>query len=348
MGASASTEKDAANTLVLNAYLARIGFCSSEAQALMTRPPNAEDLSLLLTKHLTSVPFENLGQHCHPAEDGAPEVAKCDPTLKLEATLQKIVFDRRGGFCWEINFAFAWLLRSLGYVVRVANCNVITPGGPVPGHLCLFVDKLGPLPLLVDPGFGDAPRVPVPVSLDSPVSDSQIGDQYTLVKNDPSLYGQTAEHGKRFDMTLMRSRKTGMGGSAMAAFFELDMPPTAEMTPPEPLYIIGSSDNLPLDCQEFVDGLASVLVVAEQNFFSQKRMCLLATESGYVFVGKDYVKTIEHGKEVSRTQLTGEKAWREAIASVAGVNLTPDQTAAEARPLKVSAAASPKEVPPAA
>ena len=74
---------------------------------------------------------------------------------------------------------------------------MITPGGPVPGHLCLYVDGLGTAPLLVDPGFGDSPRVPLPATFDKPVTDRSYGDRYTLVKNDGSQFGQAAEHAKR-------------------------------------------------------------------------------------------------------------------------------------------------------
>merc|ERR1712013_911274 len=62
------------------------------------------------------------------------------PSLDVNETLQKLVLEGRGGFCWEINTAFAWLLSQLGYQVRFGSSNVLTPGGPIPGHLCLYVD----------------------------------------------------------------------------------------------------------------------------------------------------------------------------------------------------------------
>ena len=45
-------------------YLSRLGIDA----AIVDRPPNAEDLQDLLTAHLQSIPFENLGQHEHPSE----------------------------------------------------------------------------------------------------------------------------------------------------------------------------------------------------------------------------------------------------------------------------------------
>ena len=45
-------------------YLSRLGIDA----AIVDRDPNAEDLQALLTAHLSSIPFENLGQHNHPSE----------------------------------------------------------------------------------------------------------------------------------------------------------------------------------------------------------------------------------------------------------------------------------------
>ena len=39
-------------------------------------------------------------------------------TLATEALYEKIVIRRRGGYCFELNGLFAWLLRELGYNVR--------------------------------------------------------------------------------------------------------------------------------------------------------------------------------------------------------------------------------------
>ena len=72
---------------------------------------------------------------------------------QVHKSLRKLIFFKREGFCWEINFCFAWLLRSLKYKVRIAVSHVITPGGPIPGHLVLLVDGLeSDGAILVDPG----------------------------------------------------------------------------------------------------------------------------------------------------------------------------------------------------
>ncbi|EOD13157.1 hypothetical protein EMIHUDRAFT_212903 [Emiliania huxleyi CCMP1516] len=317
---------NAGNKCTLLAFLDRIGLYA-EAEALIAREPSAEDLSKLLHAFLLTVPFENLGQHAHPAlgdSVAAVPAAKHIPSLDVHKTLKKVVYDRRGGFCFELNFAFAWLLRSLGYKVRLSISYVITPGGPVPGHLALFVDGLGPQPLHVDPGFGDAPREPMAAVLGSTVTDSMIGDAYSFAPNDdPSAFGQTPEMAKRCGQVLMRSRKSGFGGSVMVDFVGLPEtpPPAPEMTPPEPVYLVNFDDDLALDCDEFKAGIAGVLADVEQNPFSQKRMCIMMREEGFDFVGKDYVKEMRHGKEVKREPLKDEAAYREALKQVAGITL---------------------------
>jgi N-hydroxyarylamine O-acetyltransferase len=107
--------------------------------------PNLDALARLHRRHLEQVPFENLSIHL-----GEPIVLD---TVELVA---KIVVRRRGGFCYELNGAFAWLLRSLGYRVDLLEAAVFTATG-TPGphfdHLVLRVRLEDPW--LVDVGFGD-------------------------------------------------------------------------------------------------------------------------------------------------------------------------------------------------
>lgn len=123
----------------VEAYLKRINYSGP-----LTRTP--ETLRALQLAHLTAVPFENLSIHA-----GEPIV------LEEEALFKKIVDDRRGGFCYECNGAFASLLRALGFEVTMLAAGVARPGGgfgPVFDHMTLMVtlDERW----LVDVGFGDS------------------------------------------------------------------------------------------------------------------------------------------------------------------------------------------------
>ncbi|MFD0886504.1 arylamine N-acetyltransferase [Streptosporangium algeriense] len=120
----------------MDEYLTRIG-------AGRPRRPDAEALSELHLRHLRTVPFENLSIHL-----GEPVV------LDEKALIDKIVGRRRGGFCYELNGAFAVLLRALGYRVTMLAARVFSDGslGPPFDHMALRVDA--PEPWLVDVGFG--------------------------------------------------------------------------------------------------------------------------------------------------------------------------------------------------
>jgi N-hydroxyarylamine O-acetyltransferase len=68
----------------------------------------------------------------------------------------KVVDRSRGGFCYELNGAFAWLLRRLGYHVELLEAGVFQQGQPGPhfDHMALRV-SLEEAQWLVDVGFGD-------------------------------------------------------------------------------------------------------------------------------------------------------------------------------------------------
>lgn len=129
-------------------------------------PPTIEQLAFLHEQHLLRVPFENLD-----IQLGVPIVLEEDNILK------KIVDDRRGGFCYELNTAFAWLLRQLGYNVKMFAAEVAREEGGfgIPfDHMVLHVMLDGAW--LADVGFGDSFRYPVPLM--SEVSIEQLGDRY--------------------------------------------------------------------------------------------------------------------------------------------------------------------------
>jgi N-hydroxyarylamine O-acetyltransferase len=127
-----------------DAYLARIG-------AERPAAPTAEALCSLQVAHVLHVPFEILD-----IVIGRPI------SLELPAIYDKIVVRRRGGFCYELNGLFAWLLEGLGYrVTRLSARTVDEEGalGPEFDHLVLRVDL--DEPWLVDVGFGDTFREPL-------------------------------------------------------------------------------------------------------------------------------------------------------------------------------------------
>jgi N-hydroxyarylamine O-acetyltransferase len=147
------------------AYLQRIGLA----------PPAAADaatLRVLHRAHQIAVPFENLSIHL-----GEPV------SLDEDDLVTKIVRNRRGGFCYELNGMFALLLETLGAQVTRAAARVHGAKGLGPpfDHLALFVrlpDGSGPW--LADVGFG---RHSVgPLMLDSRTEQQDQGGRFLLAE----------------------------------------------------------------------------------------------------------------------------------------------------------------------
>ncbi len=122
------------NEATVDAYLARIG-------AERPARPSDDALHDLHLRHLLSVPFENLSIHMGE-----------NIVLDHEALVSKIVDRRRGGFCYELNGAFAALLRALGFEVDLLAARVFLEDGlGVPyTHMALRVG-----PWLADVGYAD-------------------------------------------------------------------------------------------------------------------------------------------------------------------------------------------------
>jgi arylamine N-acetyltransferase len=103
-------------------YLDRIAYSGSTG-------PTAENLRALHRAHLLAVPFENLDISL-----GRKIVAN------ESAILAKVIDLRRGGFCYELNRAFAALLQALGFQVTLLSARVARESGgegPEFDHLSL-------------------------------------------------------------------------------------------------------------------------------------------------------------------------------------------------------------------
>lgn len=68
--------------------------------------PSIKLLGHLQTCHLYTIPYKNL------------DVAmKRDISFSIPDLFQKVIVQKRGGNCFELNLLFSWLLRELGFSV---------------------------------------------------------------------------------------------------------------------------------------------------------------------------------------------------------------------------------------
>jgi N-hydroxyarylamine O-acetyltransferase len=156
--------------MTLAAILNRIQYTGPHA-------PNLETLTTLAQQYLYSVPFENLDIHL-----GRPI------RMDLPYLFDKIVTQRRGGFCYESNILFADVLRRMGFDVTILSARMVFGEVVLPEfvHVTLLVklDK----PYLVDVANGPSFRKPLP--LDGSDTDTCDGKDYIVGQdqNDYALF----------------------------------------------------------------------------------------------------------------------------------------------------------------
>jgi len=165
---------------LVDAYLYHLSLTYGEVSAL-----DLAALSRLQATHLTMVPFENLDV-----------VAGIVPPVAAQTSVEKILSpkssapSRRGGWCFENNGAFAWLLTQLGFSVDLCGAAVQLHGpNTTLDHACLLV-SLECGKYLVDVGFGDSFTAPIPFVpgkvFDDPTGKYQLDEDadglYTLYK----------------------------------------------------------------------------------------------------------------------------------------------------------------------
>jgi N-hydroxyarylamine O-acetyltransferase len=127
-------------------YLSRIGYDAAPAADLGT-------LRALQRAHLTHIPYENLDVQLGRRV-----------TLDPKDAFAKLVTQGRGGWCYEMNGLFAWVLEAIGFRVMPMTGAVMRAergSASIGNHLVLAVEL--EQPYLVDVGLGDGPSEPMPL-----------------------------------------------------------------------------------------------------------------------------------------------------------------------------------------
>ena len=126
-------------TLDLDAYFSRIGYDGP-------RTPTLDTLKAIHYAQAVSIPFENLDV-----------LAKRPIHLDLASLQKKLVTDRRGGYCFEVNALFAAVLKELGFDVTtlIGRVRWMAPEevDTARSHMLMRVE-LPEGPFLADVGFG--------------------------------------------------------------------------------------------------------------------------------------------------------------------------------------------------
>ena len=156
----------------LEKYFERIGLKYEEPYE-----PNLEHLIELHLAHNYTIPYENL------------DLLKGKKlSLDYDDLYEKFIINKRGGYCFEVNGLFGWLLRELGYNVTDylgRYCRGETLEVPMRRHRILKVE----LPegnYLADVGIGDKAQR-YPLKMVEGVEQKDVDDIYKFEKDD--FYG---------------------------------------------------------------------------------------------------------------------------------------------------------------
>lgn len=153
----------------LNAYFERIGFAGSIA-------PSVSTLELIHALHPATIPFENLNPLL-----GLPV------SLELASIEKKLLWDRRGGYCYEHNLLLLAVLRELDFSARGLAAKVLwndpTAIDRKPTHMLLAVD-IGGATYIADVGFGGM-TLTAPLKLKADVEQPTPHETYRLTGGEP-------------------------------------------------------------------------------------------------------------------------------------------------------------------
>ena len=174
----------------LDAYLKRINYAGSIA-------PTLETLETVHRQHPAAIPFENLNP-----------LMELPVRLGLSDLEQKLIFERRGGYCFEHNLLLKANLESMDFAVTPLAAGVLWGSEPdfVPpalNHMVLLVDVAG-VSYLADVGFGGQVAT-APLRLRADVEQQAGGEKYRLSGGHPKWRLDTELKGEwkpMFEFTL--------------------------------------------------------------------------------------------------------------------------------------------------
>lgn len=248
----------------LAAYLERIGYSGPVV------PPSSV-LRDLHRQHLFTIPFENLDIPL-----------KREIRLDLPQIYDKLVTQRRGGFCYEQNGLFYWALRGFGFDVQMLSARVARPNGgygPEFDHMLLLVTIDGER-WLADVGFGDSFREPLQLDGDAPQADGGVeyrvireGDEYVLWR------WEEGDWQRKFVFTLQPRQLSDF--APMCVY---------QQTSPE-------------------------------SSFTKRRVCSLATPNGRITLTEKALIVTENGVKIE-TPLESQEEFEQLLQKGFGIGLT--------------------------
>ena len=267
------------STTAYGHYLDRIHF--SATGGLVSAEPSLQTLQALHQAHLLAVPFENLSIHY-----GQPI------SLQQEALYDKIVRRSRGGFCYELNGLFAWLLQQLGFQVTLLSAEVAHSDGgfsPEFDHLTLLVHQLDGADWLADVGFGDSFRQPLRFEVDLK-QEGGDGRAYRLLRA-----SEESEDQMKREYWLVQQYRD----EAWEAQYRFTLQPHT--------------------LSDFTER-CHYQQTSPESHFTQQRICSLATPTGRITLSDRRLILTAHGKREEQ-EIGSEEEYRAVLEKWFGIIL---------------------------
>ncbi|WP_246169850.1 arylamine N-acetyltransferase family protein [Alkalibaculum sporogenes] len=225
----------------------------------------------LHTAHTLEIPFENLDVYYRKPI-----------SLDRESLFNKIVENKRGGYCFEMNGLFSFILEELGF--KVTN---LLARGTMDGktyfaktHQVLMVE-IDDKRYLVDVGFGND-GITAPLLLEEEVEQQQFTNTYRILKE------------PKFGYVLQN--KVGDEYRYMYAF-TLD-----ECCPMDYLMSNHFTETFP------------------DSFFIKMKLCTMPTKDGRITLTDEHFKVISNN-HVTETKISSDAEYNELLKSHFGLDL---------------------------
>lgn len=269
-------------TFALAPYFDRIGYPVPEI-------PSLENLKRLHRHHVMAIPFENLDIHY-------PQTI----LLEEDRFYDKIVQQRRGGFCYEQNGLLYEVLQQLGYHTFLISASVYqveeAEFGPLDAHVAIIVE-INEEQWLVDVGFGSS--FPEPLRLVTNQAQEQDGVMY-VIKNSEDT-----------DFVLERSYD---GGKSYTPMYRFDLTPY-------------KLDHFRKMCYFHQTSEASPLY--------RKKLISIATPGGRItLTNRQFILT--QGEERQETAIQGEVDFQEKLRQYFGYRIVEGLVRSDYDPPKIN------------
>jgi len=225
-------------------------------------------------KHVFAIPFEDLDIHL-----------KKPLKIDVDSLYEKIIVEKRGGFCYELNYLFYNLLKEIGFDCQIVSSRMYDKRENVGcefDHLSILV-KLEE-DWLVDVGYGNLFTEPMKIP-------TKIDDY--VYKDRDAIYKISQSNNSKF---VLSESKKGYKFKKIYAF-----------------------DTIPRKIEEFYEQI-DFKQYSPASYFVKNRICTIPIEEGRITLfNNKFIKTI--GKKKEERTIQSEEEFYQIVREEFDMNV---------------------------